>query len=103
MEEIEVQEKELGIEFDCIVSATGSGGTYTGLLMGNHEEGKNRRIMGFAVGKNSEFFQEEVKGILEETTKYTGEKINLNEYKIEVNDGYVGAGYAISRKKSWNS
>ena len=47
MEEIKEQEKELGIKFDRIVAAVGSGGTYAGLCMGNAEflmERKNYRI-----------------------------------------------------------
>ena len=99
MQEIHMQEAELGFEFDCIVSATGSGGTYAGLLLGDFEKKKTGRILGFAVGKDTPYFNLEVSKIIVESGKLRGMKLDLSNYKIDVNDEYIGKGYAKSSKE----
>ncbi|MDX8335011.1 1-aminocyclopropane-1-carboxylate deaminase/D-cysteine desulfhydrase [Candidatus Cetobacterium colombiensis] len=102
-------EKEVGIEFDTIVVAVGSGGTYAGIHMGNnlYLDGK-KRILGFNVCDTAEFFEEKVKNIILESKNYlnkeNSKKINLES--IEIIDGYVGEGYALSNESEldfiWN-
>ncbi len=56
MEEILKQEEELGIKFDAIAMAVGSGGTYAGLYYGNYINENVAKIYGINVCDNSEFF-----------------------------------------------
>ena len=49
MQEIVKQEQEMGITFDTIVVATGSGGTYSGLYLANEVLGLNKKVIGMAV------------------------------------------------------
>lgn len=98
-------EKKSDIEFDTIVVAVGSGGTYAGIHMGNdiHLDGK-RRVVGFNVCDSAEFFKEKVKEIIEESKGYLDEK-NLKKVKsknIDIIDGYVGEGYALSTQVELN-
>lgn len=98
-------EKKSDIEFDTIVVAVGSGGTYAGIHMGNniYLDGK-RRIVGFNVCDTAEFFKEKVKEIIEESKGYLDEK-NLKKVKsknIDIIDGYVGEGYALSTQVELN-
>ncbi len=95
MTEIHQQEKELGFQFDCIVSATGSGGTYGGMLLGDALGGHARRMLGFAVGKDRGYFQREVAKILTEAASYLQE-VPRHYSEIEINDDYIGKGYALS-------
>lgn len=99
MKEILQQETALGFEFDCIVSATGSGGTYSGLLLGDLIGGKKHRMLGFAVGKDTPYFVRETEKIIDEAAKYMGLDMDPSSFNIEVNDNYVGRGYALSRKE----
>ena len=95
-------EKKSGIKFDTIVVAVGSGGTYAGIHMGNdiYLNGE-RNIVGFNVCDSAEFFKEKVKKIIKESEKYLSED-DLNKIKaknINIIDGYVGEGYALSNQK----
>lgn len=49
MQEILQQEKEMGVQFDTIVDAVGSGGTLAGLVLANRLYGLNKRIVGINV------------------------------------------------------
>mgnify|MGYP005846668961 FL=1 len=98
MEEIKEQEKELGITFDRIVAAVGSGGTYAGLCMGNAEFfNGEKKITGFNVCDDAEFFKKRSEEIIEEAQKYLDKSIVLKAEDMDIIDGYVGIGYAQSR------
>ncbi len=97
MEEILEQEKELGIKFDAIVTAVGSGGTYAGLYYANHIKKNDAMIYGVNVSADGEYFRNIVLGLLREISKYTGQEINVNKEEINILDGYVGKGYALSQ------
>ncbi len=97
LEEITKQEQELGIDFDMVVIAVGSGGTYSGLWYENQKQGAKRKIYGFAVDHNKEIFVEVISDIIKEMYRNEGlvEPQQLSD--ILINDQYVGAGYAKSR------
>lgn len=98
MEEIKEQEKELGIKFDRIVAAVGSGGTYAGLCMGNTEFfNGEKKITGFNVCDDAEFFKKRSEEIIEEAQKYLDKSIIVKAEDMDIIDGYVGIGYAQSR------
>lgn len=96
MEEILEQEEELGIKFDAIVLAVGSGGTYAGLYYGNHIKNNDTTIYGVNVCDDGEYFRNIVLGLFKEISKYTGREIHVNKEDINILDGYVGKGYALS-------
>lgn len=100
-EEILNQEREMGVTFDTIVIATGSGGTYSGLYLANKLYGLNKRIIGFAVCDNSEYFVNQIDNINKEALDYINKDkdINISKDDIEINDKYTGIGYAISTKE----
>ena len=97
MKEILEQEKELGIKFDAIVVAVGSGGTYGGLYYENYINSNPAKIYGVNVCNNKEHFQEVVGNLLEEITPYTGKQIVVDKEEINIIDGYQGLGYALSQ------
>lgn len=99
MNEILEQEKQLGIQFHTIVIATGSGGTYAGLYLANEVQNLGKRVIGMAVCDDTKYFTDIAYDIAGESLsylpKYNG--IALNKSHIEINDKYVGIGYALSR------
>jgi len=97
LEEILKQEKELGIKFDAIVTAIGSGGTYAGLFYANEVNKNTANIYGVNVCDDAEYFKNRISNILKESFTYTGEEIEFSKDDINIIDGYVGAGYAMSR------
>ena len=92
--EITTQEKELGINFDTIVCAIGSGGTYSGLVLGNKLSQMNKKIMGYSVGGSSKYFKSRCLNIIEESQKYLQASIDIHEQDIFIIDKYQGDGYA---------
>ncbi len=97
MEEIIEQEKELGIHFDCIVLATGSGGTYSGLWLANKLLGHSSDVYGICVGGDAGYFKAIIPEILFESMEYMDVNIPVSPEDINIIDGYVGRGYALSR------
>ena len=99
MEEILKQEEELGIKFDAIALTVGSGGTYAGLYYGNHVNNNPSTIYGINVTGNKEYFQKIIEGLLQEIAIYTDKKIDVVSNDINIIDGYVGLGYALSQQE----
>lgn len=99
MQEIVQQERELGITFDTIVDAVGSGGTLAGLALANQLYRLNKRVVGINVCDNAEFFQQRIARITAEAAGYLEEAVALEPQEVEILDGYVGRGYALSRKE----
>jgi len=97
MNEIIEQEKEMGVKFDAVVTAVGSGGTYAGLFYGNRLSGNEAHIFGFNVCDDAEYFKDEIESILEESFQYTSESVEFTRDDFKIVDGYVGDGYALSR------
>lgn len=97
MEEILMQEKELDLKFDAIVTAIGSGGTYAGLYYANNINDNDAIVYGVNVCDNAEYFKDIVEKLLKEIACYTGKEIHINKEEIDILDGYVGRGYALNQ------
>ncbi len=96
LEEIVEQESELGVEFDTVVVATGSGGTYAGLYLANKINKFGKNIIGFAVCDDNEYFTDIVCKIGKDALSYIGKSCEISKDDINFIDKYVGVGYAIS-------
>ena len=64
MEEILRQEEELGVKFDAIAVAVGSGGTYAGLYYANHMNKNDSVIYGINVCNDADYFKGRVLELL---------------------------------------
>ena len=85
MKEIKEQEEELGIKFDRIVTAVGSGGTYAGLCMGNAEFfNGEKKVTGFNVCDDAEFFKKKSEEIIEEAQKYLDKSIIIKAEEMDM-------------------
>lgn len=78
--EIAEQGNRIGVNFDSIVVATGSGGTLAGLSVGLAILRKETRAIGMAVGK----FGETMVNKVEELAKATGEFIGVKNLKLKI-------------------
>jgi len=87
-EEVLEQETNMGIQFDSINVAVGSGGTYAGLWFGKISNHLTTQIIGYAVDQSTEIFKNKVIEIVNELDK------NIKSFEtVQINDGYVGLGY----------
>lgn len=85
------------IEFDAIVCAVGSGGTYAGLLLGKFWHGLEWDILGVNVCDDAVYFQKRIFGIIESVKAQMHLDLGIQPADIHIIDGYVGRGYALSR------
>ncbi|MDQ7093094.1 D-cysteine desulfhydrase family protein [Desulfosporosinus sp. PR] len=97
MEEIISQEKEIGVHFDTIILAVGSGGTYSGLFLASKTLGYTGEIYGINVCDDAEHFKSEIYKISHESMQYLDIDLQFSKDEIHIIDGYVGKGYSLSR------
>ena len=97
-DEILEYEKKTGIVFDTIIDAVGSGGTYTGLYLGNELRQAHKDIVGINVCDDADFFIKEINRIIDDTLPHLDVE-DVDRSHIHMIDGYVGRGYSLSRKE----
>ena len=96
-EEIVSQLKAMNLKIDTIISATGSGGTYAGLLMGKRIFNQNYEVYGINVCDDEQYFINRISEILKKAQNRFKLNLNLSRADIKIIDGYVGEGYALCR------
>lgn len=99
MQEIQQQSEQLGLQFDLILSAVGSGGTQAGLVLGQYATNFRGELWGINVCDSAAFFQQRVCAILDAWQSRYQEFKPLQPTDIHIIDGYVGKGYALSRQE----
>ncbi len=97
LQDIDRHEKEMGINFDLIVAAVGSGGTYSGLFLGKKVINHPADIYGVIVCDDAAYFTQTIDNILQESLEYLKIQLSYEKKEIKLLDGYVGRGYALSR------
>ena len=92
---VEIMEdcERLGIEFDHIVHATGSGGTQAGLVVGKELSGWSGQILGISVAMKKGELEPHVLELASATAGLLGGKVSKGAVKVD--DRYIGEGYAI--------
>ncbi len=81
-----------------VIHATGSGGTGAGLILGAKVLGLNVRIASINVCEDREHFVEVIGGICEDAIGRYEMNISFSrERDVDIIDGYVGRGYALSQ------
>jgi D-cysteine desulfhydrase len=77
----------------AIVSATGSGGTLGGLILGNQIHGLDAEIVAFNVCDDEAYFVQKITGDFERWAKRYEHPLDLKSLPISIIEGYVGPGY----------
>lgn len=96
MLEIAEQEKAMGLNFDVISVAVGSGGTYSGLLFAKQMLNHKAALSGYLVGGSVSYFTAEIQSIFKEISGLTGTEIQPNSESINLIDNYIGPGYSLN-------
>lgn len=98
MEELAAQMADVGLKRAAIVHAVGSGGTTAGLALGRELLGlEGVRVVGVNVCDTAEEFLAEVPRIAGDCAARYALGVTVTRDDIEIVDGYVGRGYALSR------
>jgi len=93
--EIAVQAVELGLGFDAIVTASGSGGTQGGLVVGKKLFDQPAQIVGISDGEPSEELTEMILEVASDAERVLGRPLGLSSDDVRVFDEYYGEGYGI--------
>lgn len=96
MLEIVKQEEEMGIAFDNICLAVGSGGTYSGLFLANEILGLGKRIIGFNIYDKDRDFKELIRELINEGLKESDNESyidKIDDSNILIIHDYLMGGY----------
>lgn len=80
-----------------IISAAGSGGTSAGLILGAKAFDVNARIAGVNVCDDRDYFVRVIGNICEQAIVDYHLDIDFDRQDVDIVDGYVGLGYALSQ------
>jgi D-cysteine desulfhydrase len=97
--EIKGQLDRMQLKIDKIVTAVGSGGTYAGLFLGSKMFDWQVQIYGINVKDTAQIFVDRIYELMMATKEKFKLKVNFAKKEIKIIDGYVGEGYAKSKKE----
>lgn len=95
MEELQQQMKAGNYHFDFIVTASSSGGTQAGMVLGAEVYGFRSQVLGISVEHPAESLMVNVSALATATATHLGLGTLSVSDRVHVNDDYVGEGYAI--------
>ena len=81
--------------FDRIVVASSSGGTQAGLIVGAKACGYKGQVLGISIDKTGGHLRETVSALLAPTAAQLKLNLEFGPDDIQINDEYLGAGYAV--------
>ncbi|MHA1971440.1 MAG: 1-aminocyclopropane-1-carboxylate deaminase/D-cysteine desulfhydrase [Candidatus Hodarchaeales archaeon] len=92
VKEISMQAKTMGIEFDYIIFATGSGGTQAGLILGTQMYYPKMHPIGISVGLSN--LKDTIKDIINDFNQAWSTQIKITD-NVDIYEDYFGEGYGI--------
>ncbi len=98
-QEISEQMFDKGINFDCIVTPSGSSGTHAGLIAGFIGNNMNIPLVGVSVSRNKELQASVVFDLAKKVVGKLECKTEIKQEDIVVFDDYVGPGYSLPTPK----
>jgi len=97
--EMKKQIEKMKHKVDKIITAVGSGGTYAGLWLGSKLLKWDVEIYGINVKDTAQLFIDRIYHLIKEAKRKYRLEVELQKEEIRIIDGYVGEGYAKSRRE----
>jgi 1-aminocyclopropane-1-carboxylate deaminase len=94
-DEVQQQERELGVFFDTIVVCTVTGSTHAGMIAGFAGQDRPRRVLGIDASATLDKTREQVARIARNTAELIGLRRDLRDDEITVLEGWAGDLYGI--------
>ena len=94
-EELMGQSFDLGVAFDRLVVASGSGGTHAGIVAGLHGVHANLPVTGISVRAERAPQEAKIHALAQEVATLAGVATPVPRGAVVVEDGYVGPGYSL--------
>ncbi|MDX1615466.1 MAG: D-cysteine desulfhydrase family protein [Candidatus Promineifilaceae bacterium] len=95
MQELTRQLEDQDLNLDFIVFASSSGGTQAGIVLGARTFGYRGRVLGISVERQAEELKTQVGALATATATHLGLGTIAVGDSVEVNDDYLGGGYAV--------
>ncbi len=95
MGELERQLADMDIELDSIIVASSSGGTQAGIVLGAEVYGIGGDVLGISIDHPADSLRKHVASLAQETASFLGLGPFPIADRVQVNDDYLGGGYAI--------
>ncbi len=95
MKELTEQLAAASINIDFIVFASSSGGTQAGIVLGAEVYGFRGQVLGISVDHPADDLKMQVSALATATATHLGVGTISIAHKVEVNDDYLGDGYAM--------
>jgi D-cysteine desulfhydrase len=95
-EELKQDFERLGIDPEYIVTATGSGGTQGGLIVGAQLFELDSQIAAFNVSDDAAYFENKIRADVTLWKQRYKQQFDGEQLKINTIEGYVGSGYGIA-------
>ena len=99
-DEVEQQERELGIFFDTVVVCAVTGSTHAGMIAGFAGQDRPRRVIGIDASAKAEETRQQVERIARHTADLVGLGRDLRDDEITVLEGWAGDRYGIPVKST---
>lgn len=100
--ELATQARAAGITIDHLITATGSGGTQAGLVLGKEIAHASTRIHGIRVGREEPFAQK-IADLATKTAEYLKVERHFSPEEIVAHLDFVGEGYDIPTEEANNA
>jgi 1-aminocyclopropane-1-carboxylate deaminase len=94
-DEVAAQEKEKGIFFDIVVTATCTGSTQAGMVVGFGVQERKRRLIGIDTAANAEMTRAAVTKIARATAELIGLNREIRDEEIEIDSRFAGPDYGL--------
>ncbi|MBU9720606.1 MULTISPECIES: D-cysteine desulfhydrase [Bacillaceae] len=97
-QEIIQQSKDIDVQFDYVICASGSAGMQAGLLTGFLGENSSTKVIGINVSRGKVEQEENVLDLTRATAKHLSFIDKISKDNVRCFDSYVGPGYALPTK-----
>jgi D-cysteine desulfhydrase family pyridoxal phosphate-dependent enzyme len=95
VEELAAQGRAIGVEFDAIVTASGSGGTQGGLILGRKLLESDIDIIGISDGEPRDELARLVFEVAHDGAEVLGRSLEFGPDDVTIYDDYIGRGYGV--------
>lgn len=94
-DEVAAQEAAQGLFFDTVVTATCTGSTQAGMVVGFGTQERRRRLIGIDTAANAAMTRAAVTKIARATAALIGLKREIRDEEIEIDPRFAGPGYGL--------
>ena len=94
-DEVALQEQQLGVFFDTVITATCTGSTQAGMVVGFCAQDRPRRLIGIDTAANADMTRAAVTKIARATADLIGLRRDLRDNDIEIDPRFCGPDYGL--------